>query len=152
MSSTRKRILVPAAIVVSLTLSPMLTACSNPLQGLVEQATGGQLDLGGTQVPADFPADVPLAQGSVIFGAGVGSEDGKVWSVTIKVADANALDGITQQLISAGFESQTQGEATGETKSGIFAKEPYGVLVVVAKDDANGFIANYTVTYAKPGS
>lgn len=152
MSRTRKAFIVPAAIVLSLTLAPMLTACGNPIQGLVNNVTGGQVDLGGAKLPSDFPKDVPLAKGDVIFGAGLGNADGKVWNVTIKVADANALDGITQQLTGAGFASQAAGDASGDTKTGFFTKDPYGVLVVVSKDDKNGFIANYTVTYKKPGS
>ena len=37
-------------------------------------------------------------------------------------------------------------------KTGLFTKDPYGVLVVVSKDDKNGVVANYTVTYTKAGS
>ncbi len=152
MSSTRKRYLVPAAIVLSLALAPVLTACSNPIEGLVKQVTGGGVDLGGSSLPSDFPKEVPIASGKVIFGGGLGNAEGKIWNVTIQVSDGNALDGITAQLTAAGFESKAQGDATGDTKTGIFSKDPYGVLVVVSKDDKNGFIANYTVTYTKPGS
>jgi hypothetical protein len=130
----------------------MLTACGNPIQGLVDQATGGQVDLGGTEVPKDFPKDVPLASGKVIFGGGFGNDDGKIWNVTIQVSDGNALDGIAAQLTGAGFESVGEGEATVDSTTGIFSKDPYGILVVVSKDDKDGFIANYTVTYTKPGS
>ncbi|MBX3091414.1 MAG: hypothetical protein KF801_02785 [Cryobacterium sp.] len=152
MPSTRKRILVPAAIVLSLTLAPMLTACGNPIQGLVNQVTGGGVDLGGASLPKDFPKEVPLASGSVIFGAGLGNDDGKVWNVTIKVSDGKAMDGIAKQLTDAGFESVASGDASNESTTGAFSKDPYGVIVVVTSDDKGGFVANYTVTYTKPGS
>lgn len=152
MSRTRKRFLVPAVIVMSLTFAPVLTACSNPIEGLVKQVTGGDVDLGGSSLPKDFPKDVPVAPGKVIFGGGLGNDEGKIWNVTIQVSDANALEGISAQLTGAGFESKGESESTGDTKTGIFQKDPYGVLVVVSKDDKNGFIANYTVTYTKPGS
>jgi hypothetical protein len=152
MTRTPKRILVPAAIVMSLALAPVLTACANPLESLVNNVTGGQVDLGGVGVPADFPSDIPLAAGDVIFGAGIGGDEGKVWNVTIKVSSADALDAITAQMTAAGFDSQATGDTTVDAKGNVFTKEPYGVLVVVSKDDKDGFIANYTVTYTKPGS
>ncbi|MEO6942212.1 MAG: hypothetical protein ABI238_03825 [Terrimesophilobacter sp.] len=152
MSRTRSVFIVPAAIIFSLALAPMLTACSNPIQGLVNQVTGGQVDLGGAKMPSDFPKSVPLATGDVIFGAGIGNAEGKVWNITIKVGSADVITAITDQLKSAGFASQASGDASGDTTTGLFTKDPYGVLVVVSKDDKNGFIANYTVTYTKPGS
>ncbi len=41
---------------------PALTGCSM-IEGIIEQQTGGDVDLGGNTVPADFPAEVPLADG-----------------------------------------------------------------------------------------
>ena len=152
MSRTRKSFLVPAAIVLSLAITPMLTACGNPVQGIINNVTGGNVDLGGAQLPKDFPKEVPLASGAVIFGAGLGNDEGKVWNVTIKVADASALDGITKQLTDAGFTTDASGDASGDATTGVFNKDPYGVLVIVSKDDKNGFVANYTVTFTKPGS
>jgi len=154
MSTARKKILVPAAILMSLTLAPMLSGCmGNPIQGLVEQATGGQLDIGGTSVPDDFPAQIPLISGNVIFGTGLGNDDGKVWNVAIEVAGASAMDSIKAQLESAGFESIGEMDSSEETSSGIFTQDPYGILVVVAPNqDKNGFVANYTVTFTKEGS
>ena len=154
MSSARRKILVPAAIVMSLTLAPMLAGCmGNPIQGLVEQATGGQLDIGGTSVPKDFPKEIPLASGPVIFGAGIGSGDSKVWNVAIKVSDASAMDGIKAQLEAAGFKSAGDADSSLDAKTGLFTKDPFGVLVIVApNEDEGGFVANYTVTYSKDDS
>ncbi len=154
MLSGRKKFLAPAAIVLALTLAPMLTACGgNPIQGLVDSATGGKVNLGGTQVPADFPKEVPLASGSVLFGASIGDGDGKIWNVSIKVDDASAMDGIKAQLEGAGFTSVSDGTSSLEAQSGLFTKDPYGVLVVLAPNEKDGgFVANYTVSYSKDGS
>lgn len=153
MPLSRKSFIVPAAIVIALSLTPMLSGCSgNPLQGLVNSATGGQVDLGGSQVPKDFPKDVPLVGGKVISGTGIGGNDGKVWNVAITISDASAMNGITKQLTDAGFKTVGTSTTSDSGSSTIFAKEPYGVLVIIAKADKGGFIANYTVTYTKPGS
>lgn len=149
----RKRFIVPAALVLALSITPVLTACGgNPIQNIVQNATGGKVDLGGKSLPKDFPSEVPLTKGDVIFGAGIGNDKGKIWNVTIKVSDVNELEAIKGQLKSAGFESQAAGDASGDATTGLFTKDPYGVLVVVSTDDKNGVIANYTVTYTKPGS
>lgn len=152
MDHARKRIIVPAAILMSLLLAPMLTACGNPVEGILNQVTGGDVDLGGSTIPEDFPKEVPVVAGAVVFGAGIGNGDGKVWNVTIQVSDGNALEGIAAQLTSAGFEPVGDGTVSGDANAGTFAKEPYHVIVLVSDDDKGGFIANYTVTYVKPGS
>ena len=154
MSLRRRSILAPAAIVLALSLTPMLTACGgNPIQGLVNSATGGLMDVGGKSVPKDFPSEVPLAPGEVLSGMGFGSEDGKVWNVGVKVSGTSAIEGIASQLEGAGFVMLGDKSVTMEEGAGnIFTKEPYGVLVIVAKDDKGSFVANYTVTYSKDGS
>lgn len=150
---SRHRFLVPAAIVMALAIAPALTACGgNPLQNIVENATGGKVDLGGTDVPKDFPSEVPLTQGEVIFGASIGSDEEKIWNVTVKVSGVDVIDEIAAQLTSAGFEQQTLGGSSGEGKTGIYTMEPFTVLVVTAKDDKDGFIASYTVTKTSKSS
>ena len=149
----RKRFIVPAALVLALCIAPVLTACGgNPIQNIVQNATGGKVDLGGKSLPKDFPSEVPLVKGDVIFGAGIGSDEGKIWNVTIKVSDLKAFDQIADQLKSAGFESHAAGDSSGDARTGLFTKDPHGVLVVVSTDNKNGVVANYTVTYTKPGS
>lgn len=153
LSSTRRRLLVPAAIVMALAVAPLLTACGgNPLQNIVENATGGNLDLGGTDVPDDFPSDVPLAQGEVVFGASIGSDEERIWNVTVKVGSIDVMDQIAEQLTGLGFEQVSLGGSSDGGKTGIFTKEPLTVLVVTAADDENGFIASYTVTKSSEGS
>lgn len=153
MSLRRRRILAPAAIVLVLSLTPMLTACGgNPIQGLVNNATGGLVDVGGNSVPSDFPSEVPLASGEIISGLSFGGDEGKVWNVGVKVSDGDAIKAISAQLTGAGFEMNSEGLSMDEGAGNIFTKEHYIVLVIVAKDDKGGFIANYSVTYSKDGS
>ncbi|MFZ2963975.1 MAG: hypothetical protein WA006_04740, partial [Rhodoglobus sp.] len=106
MNTLRKRITVPVAIVLALAVTPALSGCfGNPVEQIIEGATGGDVDLGGASVPDGFPGEVPLIQGEVVFGASIGNAEGRIWNVTIKVANAGALDQIVSQLEGAGFTS-----------------------------------------------
>ena len=108
------------------------------------------MSLPGNKVPDDFPKEVPLIDGEVVFGVGLGDGTGKGWNVTKKVSGLDAADTIKSQLEGAGF---TQNEAgiggsTAVAAPLIYENGTYTVLVVVSKDSDNGFIANYTVTNA----
>lgn len=154
MASTRRTLLAPLAIAIALALTPMITACGgNPIQDIIKGASGGQIDVGGTKIPADFPKEVPLTAGDVFSTTSFGNlEDGKVWNVAIKVADGTVMESIAAQLTDAGFKLLGQSVTSEEGAANVFTKEPYSVLVIIAKDDKVGTLANYTVTWVKPGS
>lgn len=146
MSTLRKRTIL--AIALALAITPALSGCfGNPIEQIVEGATGGEVDLGGNSVPEGFPAEVPLIEGEVLFGASLGNEEGKVWNVTIKVAGAEAIDTIVAELEGAGFTAtEGFGGSTADGGTAVMDGAAYGVLVVVSKDGEQGFVANYTVT------
>lgn len=152
MTTLRTRFTVPIAIALALVITPALSGCfGNPLESIIEGATGGDVDLGGTSLPDGYPAsEVPLLNGDIVFGGSIGNEEGRVFNVTIKVAGAGAIDEIKAQLEGAGFVSQ--GEFSGSTAEGgsfIGTTDKWGVLVVVAQEGDSGFVANYTVTSAE---
>lgn len=139
---TRRRLLtllLAGALTVTAPLA--LTGCAIA-EGVIEQTTGGDVDLPGTDIPEDFP-DVPLADGEVLTAGGLGNADGKVWNVSVRVAEG-AYDDIQTQLEDAGFALQAGNGATADGQGGTFVKDQLGVLVVVVKD-ADGWVANYTV-------
>lgn len=145
-----KRFTVPLAIALALAITPALSGCfGNPIEQIVEGATGGDVSLPGQSVPDDFPkGEVPLIDGEVVFGLGIGGAEGKGWNVTIKVSGLDAADAIKSELESAGFTANEAGIG-GTTDDGatlLYANEKYNVLVFVSKDTDNGFIASYTVT------
>lgn len=153
MTQLRTRMTIPIAIVLAVAVAPALSGCfGNPIEQVIEGATGGDVDLGGSNVPNGFPAEVPLIDGEVLFGGSFGSDDGRVWNVTIKVGSAGALDEIVAQLEGAGFTSSAEGfgSSTSEGGTAIVENANYGVLVVVSQDGDNGFVANYTVTELTP--
>lgn len=144
----RKRVTVPLAIVIALAITPALSGCfANPIEQLVEGATGGNVDLGGGSLPEGFPTDVPVIDGEIVFGMSLGNvTDGQAWNVTVKVADASAIDTIKSELSGAGFTENAAMAGGAEAGSAVYENDAYGILVVVTDDGENGFVANYTVT------
>lgn len=145
MVSTGRRI-ASIAIAVALLTAPVLSGCANsPIQGSVESSNGAEVDLGGANVPDDFPAKVPLIDGEVLSGGSIGNDQGKVWNVSVRVDDASALSDIELELADAGFETRAQ--ASGENGGTLISDndDEFTVLVVVSRDGSD-FVANYTVT------
>lgn len=145
MYAINKRFAVPAAIVIALLAAPALSGCS--VQNLVHNATGGKVDLGGKQVPSDFPSEVPLVKGDVLLGASVKGDKGdKVWNVTIKASAATSFADIKSEFEGAGFETGDIGGESNDAGTATFTNGTYSALVAFAKDDKGNWIANYTVS------
>ncbi|WP_111719299.1 hypothetical protein [Homoserinimonas sp. OAct 916] len=102
-ASTRRFLKTTTAAIIAATLAFTLTACfGNPLEKIasgsvgkiVEQATGGQLEVGSEgSMPKDFPAEVPLVSTDVVTSFSMKVEDGKAW--TIGVRAAGSLDQVS---------------------------------------------------------
>lgn len=144
MISTRTRVTVPIAIALALLAGPVLTGCS--VQNLVNQATGGKVNLPGKSIPKDFPSDIPLVKGTVVLGMGVNDGDkGKGWNVTINVSGDNPYEGAAKQLEDAGYKSQgLVAPATDQGGTAAFGNGTYTIVMVVAKNDKD-WTVNYTV-------
>jgi len=138
------------ALAIALVATPALAGCfANPIESIVEGATGGNVDVGST-VPEGFPTEVPLVEGEVQYGAAMAEGDAKVFNVTVRVSGDSPVDAIRADLEGAGFAAQT--EFTGDTAEGgmlIYASDAWGVLAVVAQE-GDDWIVNYTVTTAEP--
>src|SRR5690554_2570093 len=148
-SPVRRRRIWAVVIAASVLVAPALSGCSmNPIESAIEGATGGNVDIGGTSIPDDFPSEVPLIDGEVVGAFGVGTAPDKVWTVTVKVPEASAADTIKADLEGAGFTAAVDDAAIGGLSGGMYSNENYGVLVVVAEDGDGGWAANYTVTPA----
>lgn len=147
MSTLRTKVVVPIAIISALVFAPAVSGCGI-VGGIVHQATGGKVDLGGKKVPDNFPKSVPLINGEVVYGAGITGDNGQAaWTVLIKVAGVGAIDDIKTQLEGAGFTANSAlGGTTDSTATGVFENDTYDVLVVIGKDSTNGAVATYTVT------
>ena len=151
MNVHRRRIALPLAIICTLAATPALTGCvANPIESIVEGATGTDIDPGGASIPDGFPAEVPLFSGQVVNGAALGSAEARVFNLTIAVPDASAIESIRSQLEGAGFTSQDDLADTIDSSAYVGQTDRWGVIVVVSKDGDRGFLANYTVTAASP--
>lgn len=141
------------ALATALVLAPALTGCG-ALEGIIEQATGGEVNVSIGSLPDGWPAEVPVIDGEIIGGGTADTDDGTPgWNVTIKVDDESAFDDIAAQLGEAGFESLDAGDLDGgeNLTSGMFKNDTYGVIVAVTGADGN-FVANYTVVEGDPAA
>ena len=141
------RLRIPIALLLLVAVTPTLAACSlNPVESIIEQATGGDVDLGGAALPEGFPNEIPLVDGEILFGGGVKAEGTQVWNVTIKVTDAAAFETVTTQLTGAGFITSDMIGGTAEAGSaGTFQSSDYNVSVLVSTSGTDTTV-NYTVT------
>jgi hypothetical protein len=149
MSNMRRRITIPIAIVLALSTVPLLTACfGNPLQGVVNAATGGKVKLGGGgSLPSDFPSSVPVYKGKIDSALGLGSGKKEIWNVTVELSGTDQISTIKDELTGAGFKVDETGTVTSDGGTLAADNKTYGVLVVTTKDSTKGtWIANYTVT------
>jgi hypothetical protein len=139
---------VPIAIVLAVSSVPLLTGCfGNPIQGALNAATGGKVNLGGGSLPSDFPSAVPVYKGKIDSALGLGSGDKKVFNVTVELPNGNAINDIKSELAGAGFKTDESGTIGDSGASIIADNKKYGVLVVATEDTSTKkWIANYTVT------
>lgn len=153
MSTLRTRYTAPIAIALALAITPALSGCfGNPIESIIEGATGGDVDLGGKSIPDGFPSEVPIVDGEIQFGGSIAEGESKVFNVTVKVTGGSPVDGIKSALEGAGFTTET--EFSGDPNEGgtlIYSSDAWGVLVVVGKDGSD-WIVNYTVTSADSSS
>jgi|GEM_PF-1706122 len=155
-----------AAIAIAVTATLTLSGCfANPLdqitdkigseiaeggaEKLIEGMTGGELDIEAGSLPKDFPSEVPVVDGEIISSVGMTLEEGRTWSVTLKVDDSlAAMATAREQLVSAGFEETLWNEAQSMTM-GIFSKgESFSVMVTGSAFDDEDHAVGYQVTKA----
>ena len=139
--SIRTRVTAPIAIALALVLAPALSGCmGNPIENIIEGATGGDVELPGTSLPEGFPTEVPLIEGEVAFGVAIGNG----YNVSVRVDGPEAIDEISDQLEAAGFTAQAGGTTGAETTQA-FSSDAFTVIVVLTKEGDTGYLANYTV-------
>lgn len=126
----------------------LLAGCAgNPLDGLlgqgveeaVEGATGGQVDLSG-ELPADFPASVPVIEGEIDLTGGTGGEG---WVVVLTSSAADPLGEAKAALQEAGFTEQTG--VSGQSAAGVLYSDGEHVVVLAGE----GTTVSYTVGAAQ---
>jgi hypothetical protein len=147
--TTSRRLAATAAILSALVIAPALSGCS-VVESIVEGATGGDVQIGGTSIPEGFPSEVPVHDGDILNGSSITKNGETVYNVVIKVDDTSVFESIKTELTDAGFapqEGYDMVENNG-TITGLFNNGSWSVLVAVTTQDVVGTVANYTVTSA----
>ncbi|ANJ26562.1 hypothetical protein ATC03_07355 [Agromyces aureus] len=131
----------------------LLTGCVNPVEGLVkngvegaiEDATGGDVSLGG-ELPEGFPAEIPVVEGQITVGIGTGESNS--WVVVVKSTEADPAAAASAALEGAGFTvdtsmTQEQRDALtgGQLDANVYSNGTYLVLLTTQDDTVS-----YTVT------
>ncbi|TFC03477.1 hypothetical protein E3O42_06350 [Cryobacterium adonitolivorans] len=103
------------ALVALLALAPALAGCSDAqvqdaVNGAVQGATDGDVSLGGA-LPDGWPAEIPVIDGEIKFGAGNTTNGDQGWVVTVASGTADPLADAEQKLVDAGFEPDTNTSA-----------------------------------------
>jgi len=139
------------ALAVLLTTASVGVSGCSLISGVVNEASGGAVDLGGASLPDDFPSAVPLIDGDVVNGSSVGTDPASsIFNVTIKTDAADAATALTEAttaLEDAGFETSdlVSGAAADASTAG-YSDGTWGVLVVATGEAGSDIIVNYTVT------
>lgn len=140
---------VALAAALAIVVTPTLSGCfRNPLEQIVEGATGGGVSLGS--LPEGFPAEeVPVIDGEIILALKVGEGAQTTYNVTIKTGSDDPFGTAKDALLRAGFTEQAGAQASGaDGSTGVYTSEKWGVLLVTAKD-GDSWTVNYTVTAAQ---
>ena len=146
-TALRTRLTATVAILSALAIAPALAGCQ-VIESVVEGATGGDVQIGGTSIPEGFPEEVPVTDGDILNGSSITKNNQTVYNVVVKVADTSVFDTIRSDLEGAGFapqEGYDMVENNG-TITGLFNGTGWSVLVAVTTQDGIGTVANYTVT------
>lgn len=148
--TTAPRILLAG---VGLAAALSLSACANPLDGLVEgvvnqgvedviegaieSETGSDVDFSapgsGASLPASWPSDVPTPEGEVLFSL---ASDG-TYSATILVSDMGVVDAVHAELEAAGYTVVSEADFGGILTK-VFEGSAYSVTSGVVPDEETG--------------
>lgn len=119
--------------------NPLTDAVQGGIEGAIEEATGADVNVGS--LPNDFPSEVPIVEGEIVFSAGTGAADG--WVVTITAAASDPLATAKSELEAAGFAANAElGDAVSENGA-LYVGDQYTVLLV-----SDGDTVTYTVAPA----
>lgn len=132
---------VATALLAGCAVTPVEGLVTEGIEGAVEGATGGDVELGGS-LPADFPESVPIIDGTIeLAGGSAGAADG--WVVVLTSESGDPLADARSALTGAGFTEDAT--LSGDTAAGaVYTDGEY--MVVLAGE---GTTVTYTVAPAQ---
>lgn len=128
---------VTASLLTGCFANPVEELVNRSVEGAVEEATGGDVSLSG-ELPADFPAEVPVIEGKIGLSAGAAGAEG--WVVAVTTTSSGALADAAAELEAAGYTEDTSlsGDQLGAK---VYTGADYLVLLA-----GEGSTVSYTVT------
>ena len=144
--TNRSRITASIALFLVLATVPALSGCSLA-EGVIEQATGGNVEVSTGSLPEGWPTEVPVPDGEIQFGGFVEEAESstQVYNVTIKIDGDNPTAAIASQLEGAGFTTEVATTPTDDGGALVYTSDAWAVNVLIGRGDASSFVANYTV-------
>lgn len=148
-TSTRKITTITASLALAVGATFSLSGCfGNPLENLaqgganeiIKNATGADIDLGGTSIPQDFPPQIPVIDGKIETAGSITVEGDKIWTIRIKTDDPQAFKKVQAELLANGFEEGFVTE--GESAMGSYDGHGWGLLLSMDATDGS-----YNLTY-----
>lgn len=151
----------PAITVLSLGLALTLSGCfANPLEQLtegiveggveqiIEDQTGVDVDVDGSgaTLPDSWPADVPTADGTVVFSA---ASDGN-FTAAITVASFADAQAAFDDLLEAGFTQTSEFTLNEQSETRTFENAAWNVAVIIARNNDGMGQVQYTITPVLP--
>jgi hypothetical protein len=126
----------------------LLSGCASPLPGglgpggleeAIEQETGGQVDLGGAALPADWPAELPLPAGDLV--SSISSDGTQV--LTYRIADTSVGERLVADLQALGFTSTATSDMGGLVAH-VLDRDGWVVTIGWVSGDEDGVVLNYS--------
>lgn len=113
------------------------------VEELVEQTTDQAVDVGhAAELPDDWPADVPVPDGALFSAISV---DG-THSLSYMVAEADAAERLVEDLIAAGFATESNADFGGLSSYGLTRSDWQATVGVLG--DEGEFVLSFTITPA----
>lgn len=128
---------VTASLLTGCFANPVEELVNRSVEGAVEEATGGDVNLSG-ELPADFPAEVPVIEGKIGLSAGAGGTEG--WIIAVTTTSSDALAEAAAELEADGFAEDTS-VSGGQLGAKVYTGSEYLVLLA-----GEGSTVTYTVT------
>lgn len=126
----------------------LLSGCASPLPGglgpggleeAIEQETGGEVDFGGSSLPADWPAELPLPAGDLV--SSISSDGTQV--LTYRIDDPSVGERLVADLEALGFVSTTSSDM-GELVAHVLDRDGWVVTIGWVSGDEDGVVLNYS--------
>lgn len=135
-----------SSLAVGLSLS--LSACSNPLETVVEQVRDktvsvstdgeGKTTIGTAEVPADFPEVVPLPDRAPVTAVRDKRQDVNSWLLHYKTADGAAeLDALIAAMLASGFEEESDVNMGSKMRVALVKNSEYTVTFGLLGDEGD---------------